>query len=94
MIESMTSKENVNKCGSNECQTQMKRIVLEKMEETFTLKESKNCVVCFKQRTGTFVLQPCGHAKTCETCCVKVAEVTKICPLCRGIVTKYQKIYD
>ena len=94
MIESMTSKGNTNVCGHEKCQTTMKRTVLQKLEETFTLKESKNCVVCFEQRNGTFVLQPYGHAKTCETCCVKVVEETKICPLCRGNVSKYQKIFN
>ena len=68
------------------------RLIYEKMVESLSLKD---CVLCFHPRRGTFVLQPCGHAKTCEKCCLKiVADETKSCPICRGNVTKYQKIFD
>ena len=93
IIESMSSKESEKECAKDDCQKEMKRMIFDKMEETIT-KKPKNCVVCYEERNGTFALLPCGHAKICETCCVKTVEETKTCPLCRGNVSKYQKIFD
>ena len=78
------------------CHEKMKGIISDTFDESFSSNQekAKNCVVCYDQRKGTFALLPCGHAKTCETCCVKIVEETKSCPLCRGNVSKYQKIFD
>ena len=94
IIESMSSKDNSAECSKDDCQREMKRMMLEKMDETIVSKEAKTCVVCFEEKSGTFVLQPCGHAKTCQNCCDKIVSETKKCPLCRETVSKYQKIYD
>ena len=84
------------KCDNNMCHEKMNSIISDTFDESFSSNQekAKNCIVCYDQRKGTFALLPCGHAKTCETCCVKIVEETKSCPLCRGNVSKYQKIFD
>ena len=94
IVESMSSKDHSPKCSKDNYQNEMKRIMLDKVDDTFSSKEESPCVVCYDERNGTFVLQPCGHAKTCQKCTDKIVRETKRCPLCRKTVTKYQKIYD
>ena len=94
IVESMSSKGNSTECSKDECQREMKRMILDKVDDAFILKEGKTCVVCYEERNGTFVLQPCGHAKTCQKCSDKIVRETKKCPMCRKKVLKYQKIYD
>ena len=72
---------------------EIKRMIFDKFEFEYS-PEQKNCIVCYESRNGTFVLQPCGHAKTCETCSLKIVNESKICPMCRSHVSKYQKIFD
>ena len=69
------------------------RMIHEKMVESGSLNQRNDCVVCFKPRKGIFTFLPCGHAKTCEKCCTRIVEGSKTCPMCRGKVTKYQKIF-
>ena len=74
------------------------RMIKEKMVESYSsiqeqLLNSRACVICFNPRNGIFVLQPCGHAKTCEDCCKKIVTNSKVCPICRGNATQYQKIF-
>ena len=55
-----------------------------------------DCVICFEPRFEMFVLNPCGHAKTCEVCCMKIIhlpEVNTTCPVCRQDVDSYTKAY-
>ena len=94
IIESMSSKDNSPECSKDNCQKEMKRMMLEKMNVTFISKEGKTCVVCFDDRNGTFVFLPCGHAKTRQKCSNRIIEESKRCPLCRKAVSKYQKVYD
>ena len=75
------------------------RMIKEKMVESYSsieqqLQNSKACVICCNDRNGTFVFQPCRHAKTCEDCCKKILGDSKTCPICRGTVTEYHKIFD
>ena len=54
------------------------------------------CVVCDNPRKEVFSLLPCGHAKTCEVCCLKLIALTgpnANCPICRSKITDYKKIY-
>ena len=69
------------------------RMIYEKMVESGSSNQRNDCVVCFKPRKGIFTFLPCGHAKTCEKCSSKILENSKTCPMCRGTVAKYQKIY-
>ena len=71
----------------------LKRLIFDKFESDYSPGQ-KNCVVCYDPRNGTFVMLPCGHAKTCETCSDRIVKESKHCPMCRSIVTKYQKIFD
>ena len=59
----------------------------------FTLEE---CVLCVNPREEIYSLLPCGHAKTCEICCLKLiamSNVNSVCPICRSKITGYRKIY-
>ena len=54
----------------------------------------EDCVICYEPRYDMFVLNPCGHAKTCEACCIKILhlrETNTSCPVCREKVTSYVK---
>ena len=59
----------------------------------FTLEE---CLTCNGEREEIFSLYPCGHAKTCEQCCIKLIasfDITPVCPICRSRIDDYKKIY-
>ena len=78
---------------------EIKRMIYQKMIETLSSKSElltkrKDCIVCCQPRQGTFAFLPCGHARTCEKCCTKIVEETKMCPLCRDTVTQFKKIFD
>ena len=94
MIELMSSKDTAQECAKDDCQREMKRMILDKVDDTFVSKEGKSCVVCYDERNSTFALQPCGHAKTCQKCSDKIVSQKKKCPLCRESVSKNQRIYD
>ena len=56
----------------------------------------EDCVICYEPRYEMFVLNPCGHAKTCEVCCMKIIhlpEVNTNCPVCRQDVDSYTKVF-
>ena len=55
--------------------------------------ELEDCVVCSGIRNEIFVFTPCGHAKTCETCSMKILNRGSACPICRKVVTSYMKAY-
>ena len=55
--------------------------------------ESK-CVICFESKDGTYAFLPCGHACACKNCCEIIkGDLNKNCPICRGNVVQYQKIF-
>ena len=59
-------------------------------------KFDEDCVICYNPRNGIFVMTPCGHAKTCETCCMKITylpESNSKCPVCRIKVDSYIKAF-
>ena len=91
MVSTLSTSE--NQITNVEEHREIKRMIFDNFETDYS-PDQKNCVVCYEPRKGTFVLQPCGHAKTCETCSLKIVEESKICPLCRSYVSKYQKIFD
>ena len=55
--------------------------------------ELEDCVVCKRIRNEIFVFTQCGHAKTCETCSMKIVNRGSTCPICRKFVTSYLKAY-
>ena len=69
------------------------RLLYEKMIESME-SIKKECAVCFGPRNGTVTFLPCGHAKTCETCCKKIVAKSESCPICRKKVDQYQRIFD
>ena len=55
-----------------------------------------DCVICCTARNDVFVFHPCGHAKTCETCTMKIMYISEIgsnCPVCRQKVDNYVKAF-
>ena len=82
--------------------------ILSKMMNDMEMKDSKRkdpkpvqftldeCVVCDGHRDDIFTLYPCGHAKTCEICCLKLLaspDINSVCPICRRRIVDYKKIY-
>ena len=58
--------------------------------------EQIECIICFEPKNGTFAFLPCGHAKTCQKCCMNIMHPNNNfprCPTCRQPVTMYQKIF-
>ena len=56
----------------------------------------EECIVCFEPRKEAFVFNPCGHAKTCETCCLRILHLSEggpLCPVCRTTVTHYMRVF-
>ena len=55
-----------------------------------------DCVICDNPREEIFTLYPCGHAKTCELCCLKLIashDINSVCPICRKEIKDYKKVY-
>ena len=56
--------------------------------------ELDDCMVCFIPIKIPCAFNPCGHAKTCEVCCLKITKAANpTCPLCRSAVVNYLKIF-
>jgi len=41
------------------------------------------CEVCLVAQREDYALVPCGHARFCETCALRVADLSSGCPVCR-----------
>ena len=56
-----------------------------------------DCIICCAPRKQVFVFHPCGHAKTCERCSLKIIHksdgVNPTCPVCRSGITDLKKIF-
>ena len=56
----------------------------------------EDCIICYNPRQDIFALHPCGHASSCESCCIKLMyskSSNSKCYLCRELITDYKKIY-
>ena len=84
------------------------RIIVQKMiedsekgrQENLQPKKKKikleDCIICCCQRDAIYVMYPCGHAKTCETCCLKIlnsSDTQPVCPVCREKAENYVKVF-
>ena len=57
-------------------------------------KFDEDCVICYNPRNGIFAMTPCGHAKTCELCCLKIIDTPESkCPVCRISVDSHIKVF-
>ena len=54
--------------------------------------ESQFCEVCLIAPREGFALVPCGHARFCENCAMRVAEMGAGCPVCRDMITMVMRI--
>ena len=55
----------------------------------------EDCLICFEPRSEIFMLKPCGHAKTCQVCCLKIVhlpDINSTCPVCRKQVVSFTKV--
>ena len=55
-----------------------------------------DCVICYAPRKEVFVFHPCGHAKTCERCALKILHKSHdnaTCPVCRANITDLKKVF-
>ena len=57
----------------------------------------EDCVVCKGTRREILAFLPCMHAKTCIKCCRKILETSEDeeakCPICRGKVSEFKKVF-
>ena len=57
--------------------------------------DKEPCIICFRNRNGIYVFNPCGHASLCELCCVTLMSQndSKNCPTCRKPIQDYIKVF-
>ena len=86
--------------------TQIVRHILQKMIEDVSKNDDEQlpqakrikldeCWICYNPRNNIWAFGPCGHAKTCEACCLKLFYLpngTPTCPVCREEVKDFMKI--
>jgi len=51
------------------------------------------CEVCFVATRGGFALVPCGHARFCEACAMRVSVMEGRCPVCRSEITMVMRFF-
>jgi len=50
------------------------------------------CVIC-QDATVSIISMPCKHVCLCFSCVKTLVDIDNRCPLCRGVVTQYEKVY-
>ena len=75
-----------------------KRSFKRRISNTMPREESSSnlddCIICYERKDGIFAFLPCGHACTCEKCCVKILGMSdSTCLICRREVKEYKKIF-
>ena len=53
----------------------------------------KQCSICLDEIEDSWVFQPCGHGRFCDTCSDRVLGETQTCAICRGNVTGKMQIF-
>jgi len=51
------------------------------------------CEVCLVALRAGFALVPCGHARFCEACAMRVPAMGGGCPVCRADITMVMRIF-
>ena len=75
---------------------QLNKISKLKMQNEAKRTRFDDCIICFNPRQEIFVMVPCGHAKTCKTCCETILSTPGTeskCPVCRTTVTSHYKVF-
>jgi len=52
------------------------------------------CEVCLVAPREGFALVPCGHARFCESCALRVAELDSGCPVCHAHITMVLRLFQ
>ena len=50
--------------------------------------------VCLVAPREGFALVPCGHARFCESCALRVSELDAGCPVCRAQITMVLRLFQ
>jgi len=58
-----------------------------------TSEDSDFCEVCLVAPRAGFALVPCGHARFCEACARRVADMESGCPVCRADITLVMRVF-
>jgi len=53
-----------------------------------------SCDVCMVAPRERFALVPCGHARFCESCAFRVAELGAGCPVCRSPINMVIRLFS
>ena len=61
--------------------------------DTSNVEDNNTCIVCM-DASITHTTVPCGHLKFCETCSAILKARNDPCPVCRGAVTNYMKVFS
>jgi len=56
--------------------------------------QESSCEVCSTAPRQGFALVPCGHARVCENCVQRVAELNAGCPVCRAQITTVMRFFQ
>ena len=56
--------------------------------------QEESCEVCLVALAQGFALVPCGHARFCESCALRVAELDAGCPVCRAQITMVMRLFQ
>jgi len=56
--------------------------------------QEEPCEVCLVAPRQGFALVPCGHARFCESCALRVAELDAGCPVCRAQITMVMRLFQ
>ena len=93
----------IDLCKKTRNGTAIMDLIISKVMGSLNLQDSKpvqftldECVICDGLRKEIFSLLPCGHAKTCEICCLKLvasSDANSVCPICRSKIEDFKKIY-
>ena len=72
--------------------------VVEKKKSKMKSRKFKleDCIICNIPRQEIFALYPCGHARSCKSCCLKLlySKTSNFrCYMCRTVISDYKKIY-
>ena len=103
-LDSTDSGINVKTFAKNVGNPEILQIISQQLDKNTKLKEKygakrmkfDDCIICCSPRHEIFVMVPCGHAKTCKTCCEKILNTPgkdSKCPVCRVKVTTYMKAF-
>ena len=87
-------------CANGRGHVEIVKYLTEKVKEIENKNPKENistkdpCIICSAPVNGFYVLNPCGHASICKSCCMTLMmQKFAKCPMCRRPIKDYTKIY-